>query len=70
LRIDRGLSVHQFDSLLDSDQTKPSASPCHSEIEANARVADAKMYLIRFAPQLHAKPLHPAVQHPVVQRFL
>ena len=52
--------------------TRPSPRPPLAALRSKPtpRVAYSKMNLIRLTPQLHAELLHPAVHHPVVQRFL
>ena len=51
---------------------RPSPRPVLAALEVKtcAGVANLKMNLIGITPQLHLELLHPAVLHPVVQRFL
>ena len=70
LRIDRKRTIHQIQSFLHADESKPSAFLCRFAIKSCAGVADRKMNLIRLSPQSRFDPPHPTVFRRILEGFL
>ena len=60
-RVDPELSLHQFDSLLHADKTKPSAIPCCFGVKADPGIAHSEMDCTRVSEKFHFELPGPAV---------
>src|SRR5438309_1593341 len=59
LRVDGKAALNEFQPLLHSVETKPSARFCGFEIKTHSAITDREMNLIRRSMQLHIELPHP-----------
>jgi hypothetical protein len=70
LRVDKKDSIHKFQPLSHTGDTKPASQDCHLGIKANSRIAHGEMDYIRRSEQFNLEVPLSTVPRRIEERFL
>jgi L-lactate utilization protein LutB len=70
LRVDQKLSVHKFQPLSHTGETKPTSLPCHFGVKANSRIAHGEMECTQCSEQFNLEVPFSTMLRRIEQRFL
>jgi len=70
LRADKRVSIHEFQPLSHTGDTKPASQDCHLGVKANPRIAHGEMDYTRRSEQFNFEVLLSTVPRRIEERLL